>query len=510
MNKSKYIDTMAMMNVIGCIYKSPSLLDDEEKYHFSEEDFPVEFHRIIFSTIYNLHIQGAKNITLTTIEDYLSVRPATYGAYISNKGAEYLTALDAAVRPENFDYYYQRLKKFTLLRMYNEKCGMDLSNLYDVDNIADIKKKQAQEEWLDNSTLEEIADIIDKKIIDIRLTYVDNADESATSAGDGLLELISKLRETPEVGYPLYGHLINTITRGARLKKLYLRSASSGVGKTRSMIADACYIACDELYDSKSGRWTKNGTKEPVIFISTEQEKDEIQTMMLAFLSDVDEEHILTGQYIAGEWERIVYAAKVIKNCPLYIQQLSDFSLQDIENTIKRGVRDFGCRYIFFDYIHSSMKILSEVTSKAGVKGLREDNVLFMIAIRLKDLCNQYGVFIMTATQLNGDYKTEANNAYDQNMLRGAKAIADKADFGAIMLEATAADIKALESAIKAGNFDVPQIKISIYKNRRGRYKNIMLWCKADRGTCKINPIFATDRQYKLIPIEDSIIEVEE
>lgn len=73
------------------------------------------------------------------------------------------------------------------------------------------------------------------------------------------------------------------------------------------------------------------------------------------------------------------------------------------------------------------MKILSEVTSKTGIKGLREDNVLFMISIRLKDLCNQYGIFIMAATQLNADYVTAKQ--YDQNLLRGAKAIADWTNF---------------------------------------------------------------------------------
>ena len=36
------------------------------------------------------------------------------------------------------------------------------------------------------------------------------------------------------------------------------------------------------------------------------------------------------------------------------------------------------------------MKILSEVSSKTGIKGLREDNVLFMLSIKLKDLCNQH------------------------------------------------------------------------------------------------------------------------
>ena len=152
------------------------------------------------------------------------------------------------------------------------------------------------------------------------------------------------------------------------------------------------------------------------------------------------------------------------------------------------------------------MKILTEVTSKTGIKGLREDNVLFMISIRLKDLCNQYGVFIMTATQLNADYITAKQ--YDQNLLRGAKSIADKIDCGMIMLEVDNDDIVALEEVLNKGGFDKPVIKISIYKNRRGRYKSILLWCRANRGTCKIEPMFATNYQYELIPIEDLKIKV--
>ena len=503
---TKYLDTSAIIQVIGNIFKNLDLLDNET-YHFNEEDFPEDFHKILFGTIYNLHQLGAKEITLNAIEDYLTQRPKSYATYKANKGSEYLVKIAETADLATFDYYYNRMKKFTLLRMYNEKCGMDLSNLYDIDNITNLKKKQAQEDWLDAHSLEEIADEIDGKIIDIRLKYVDDADESAINAGEGVLELLCRLKETPEVGYPLFGPLINTITRGARLRKFYLRSAATGVGKTRAMIADACSISCDEVYNTSLGRWVKNGTKEPTMFISTEQEKDEIQTMLIAFISDVDEEHIITGNYLAGEWERVTRAAQILSRCPLYIQQLPDFSLKDIENTIKRGIRDWGVRYVFFDYIHTSMKILSEVTSKTGIKGLREDNVLFMISIRLKDLCNQYGVFIMTATQLNAEYTTAEQ--YDQNLLRGAKSIADKIDCGMIMLEANQKDFKALDTLIKQNQFERPDIKISIYKNRRGRYKDILLWCKGRRGTCKIEPMFVTNYQYQLIPVEDTIIQVD-
>ena len=51
-------------------------------------------------------------------------------------------------------------------------------------------------------------------------------------------------------------------------------------------------------------------------------------------------------------------------------------------------------------------------------------------------------------------------------------------------------------------------IKVSIYKNRRGPYKDILLWCKSDKGTCRIEPVFATDYQYQIQEIEDFKIKV--
>ena len=63
------------------------------------------------------------------------------------------------------------------------------------------------------------------------------------------------------------------------------------------------------------------------------------------------------------------------------------------------------------------MKILEEITRRSGGVKLREDNILFMLATRLKDICNQYGVFIMTSTQLNGQYVD--SDTPDQNLLRG-------------------------------------------------------------------------------------------
>ena len=503
---SKYVDVTAIMQVVGNVFNNPQILDFTDKYTITEDDFPDEFHRIAFGAVYKIHELGADRITLENIADFLSSRPKSAATFKQNKGEEWLLKVAETCLPEAFDYYYSRLKKFSLLRAY-DNYGVDVSDIYDADNILDTRKKQLQEDLLDNSTLEQIADKVENKIEGIRLKYVDDAFGQAIQAGDDIEGLIDRLKEHPEVGTPLYGPLVNTVTRGARLKKFYLRSAATGVGKSRSMIADACYIACNKIYDERFG-WIHNGTSEPTLYIATEQEKEEIQTMMLAFLSEVNEEHILNGQYVGDEEDRVREAARILKESPLFIEELPDFSLKDVEDKIKKNIRDHEVKYVFHDYIHTSLKILEEITRRSGGVKLREDNILFMLSTRLKDICNQYGVFIMSATQLNGDYQQAETP--DQNLLRGAKAIADKIDYGAILLNVKDEDLVKLDKILSTNVFDRPSIKMSVYKNRRGRYKGIYLWCKADLGCCRIKPMFATTYDYEIIPIDDMKIVLEE
>ena len=173
----KYVDIPAIVQVIGGIYNQPSLIENES-YFFTEEDFTEEFHKIIFGSIYNLFKTGAKEITPSTIEDYLLSRPKKLAIYKQKKGEEYLQRLSETTQLSAFDYYYNRMKKMTLLRMY-QKAGMNLSWLYDIDTL-DVKKKQAQEDWLDNTSLQTIADMIDDKIAAIRNIYLD--DINATGA----------------------------------------------------------------------------------------------------------------------------------------------------------------------------------------------------------------------------------------------------------------------------------------------------------------------------------------
>lgn len=399
----KYVDPSAVTQVIGCVYSNLSILDNDE-YSFSEEDFPDEFYKIIFGCFIRLRELGAESVSLENINDYLAERPKALGVYKANRGNDYLTKVAELAQPSAFNYYYHRLKRMSLLRAY-DRVGIDVSFLYDPDNILDSAKRTIQEDWLDNTPIEEIAAKVDEKIDAIRREYVESATlGEARSAGEGIDELIASFEERPDIGVPLYGDFINTVTRGARLGKFYLRSAPTGVGKTRAFAADAAFIGCEKYYDEEFG-WISSGIAQPTLFIATEQDLSEIQTLLLSFIAAVNEDHIIMNKYEDGERERVKEAANIIKNSPLFVEELPEFNLQDVENIVKRNIRQRGVKYIFLDYIHSNLKILEEISRRAGKIALREDNILFMISAKLKEICVEYGVFIFSGTQVNGKKK---------------------------------------------------------------------------------------------------------
>ena len=86
--------------------------------------------------------------------------------------------------------------------------------------------------------------------------------------------------------------------------------------------------------------------------------------------------------------------------------------------------------------------------------------------------------------------------------------VARKIDCGMIMLQTSQDDKESLKNIVNSMGIEMPDIKISVYKNRRGRYKDILLWCKSNRGICRIDPVFVTNYNYELIDIEDLKIHV--
>ena len=106
MNNAKYADTPALVQILGCITANVSLLDDEGKYFLTAEDFPKEFHQILFSAISNLHTMGTRQINVQAIEQYLQNKLYLLGQFLQACCPLLLIQLIAVLLSDNKVRYY--------------------------------------------------------------------------------------------------------------------------------------------------------------------------------------------------------------------------------------------------------------------------------------------------------------------------------------------------------------------------------------------------------------------
>jgi len=858
-------DKATILQVFGCLLLEPNLLLEEEYGDLRVEDFPEKFHQIVFGAIHNLIKSNVKNLSPMEVDSFLSSYNKNYTIFTDNNGIEYIDKCMQLAKVENFQYNYKRLKKFSLLKFYRDQ-GFDTKVIYN-DQLLDTKQQEEQQVKFDTREIDEIIDYFDTIVIQSRDEYAKNLGQEGQQAGKKLKELKETLKLTPEMGAPLDSGILTTITRGARKKKFYIRSAESGLGKaipnyfkiptpsgwktigdikvgdelfardgkttkvlqihpqptkkevyevhfkdgrvvescedhlweysyqkdrprvvettkqlldraeglggfksgrgfrykipmnqaveyptkefslhpytmgtmlgdasfrtsaknksleyssydleivskianlenwgfsksnannntwhfehknvakvgryhnmvwveealadypnlwnvksgdkfipqhyllgdveqrrfllqglldtdgsiskkggrvgfsttsekmkdgiielcrslgyvanfskdtredkytngvcyeiriltpksekvnmfsytpkkqkaidyvsvekrseandwlaisdivrtkklvdmtcftvdneealfqvgdfivthnTRLAIGDACKIAIRNVYDTELGEWIDRKYSEPTLFITTELEINEIQTPMVAYVSGVDEDKLLSFTYNEEEEKRIDRAIEIIAESPIWIEHIPSFNMTDIERAIKKYKVNHDVSYVFFDYIFTSPKMLMEIASQTRGMKLREDNVLYLFADRMKYLCNTLDVFIYSATQVNGEIKHV--KTADEAVLRGAKSIADKIDIGLIAMQVTKADLESLANILPAFSV-LPNLVYNIYKVRKGRFVRVKLWCYIDLGTCRTKDLFLTNNDYEVIDIEATTVE---
>lgn len=418
------------------------------------------------------------------------------GFEIKNQG--WVTDLYETVSlTDSFEYVFADFKRQSLVEKL-VKYGFDPKNFYVNPNDS-----------LDNKVLKpEFAglgapDILDSIKADIALIggeFSRKGTSDVQSAFDNLESLLNETAETPEVGPPLQGDLFNAILGGAISSRLCIRSASSGLGKTRTSVGDACLLAFPLRYDWKLKKWIKDGRSEKVCLIITEQSMEEVQMMMLAYLSGVNEAAIKRNTW-SQEQKRIVYQAlKVVETFQdnLTIIRVPNPSISLLDSVIREQVILKKIKYVFYDYVFVSPSLLGEFRGQ----NLRNDEILLMFSDALKKLAVDLDIFIMTSTQVNAkadDNKDVRNEA----TLAGSRAIINKADFGCVMARPTKEELVAISSLCETKKieweaehiepFQMPNCVTDIYKNRGGADTQMRIWSYLDLGTMKRHDYFVTD-----------------
>lgn len=471
----------------------PVLLSQTDKYRLEVNDFSRTLDKYIFSAIYNLYANGAEKIHTIDIDSYIQNTPSAALVYEKENGLAMVQDCETYAEIHNFQYYYNNLKKINLLRDL-EKDGKDISQFYCENtldpNYTDINNKFEQ------LTTKDIINTIKGELAIYEDKYTSNSNIEEFRAYDGVEALIEKLKIKPETGALLQGDIFNTISRGARLGKLYLRSASSGVGKSRTMVGDCCTLAYPIRYNQTKQMWESTGSCERVVYIATEQDINEIQTMILAYLTGINEEVFLYGTFSLQDMNLIMKAIKLMEKFKdnLWLIRISDPSASVVKNTIRRYNLQHQVNYFFYDYIFSSPAMLNEYRDLK----LPEYVCLRLFATALKDLAVELDVFIMTSTQISND--DDKGGFKDYHQIQGSKAIVNLVDLACIMSRPSPEEVK-LVAGVMEYTGQLPNIVIDIFKNRRGRWTQVRLWGRNDLGICQRKDYFMTTADNK--PIKD-------
>lgn len=256
-----------------------------------------------------------------------------------------------------------------------------------------------------------------------------------------------------------------------------------------------------------------NGKHNGALYIGTEMELlEEIDPILWAYMADVPQDHIEFNMYEEGEEERVDEAIRILENdANIWLEYLPEFDADAIEEIIEEHKIKHNISHVFFDYIYLTAELTSEYTAKSKTKMVtREDQVLAGLSARLKQMSRKYDVSIESATQVNGNEKDESNR--DQTIVRGSKAILDKADAGVIAMPPTTKELKKIEPILRQMvNKPQPNLVYSLYKNRGGKVNKIKIWLYINYGTMRTHDLFVTDYEYRLkSDIEKTYIDIEE
>ena len=492
-------DKNAVLQVIGSLMKKPSLLSEKDKYNLQPSDFESRFERYIFIAILNSYTNGAQSLSEIDIDNYLMEHKDQYLLFQQNNGISYLQdALDMST-PENFEYYYNRIKKFNCLKDL-KKSGFDISEFYE-ENELNPRQFEINQRF-ETLKPKDIFDGLKRKIYKVEGEYTEGDASITTDVSDGIDELLEKLKNSPDAGARFQGKYFNTVTRGARKGKYYIVSFPSGGGKTRLLLGEACYLAFPMRFSWETMEWKITGNAEKTLFIATEQAKEEIQTMVVAYLTGINEDVILYGHFTKEQQTIIDQAKEVIKKYKnnLMIVQIPMPSVEIVKSVIRQNCIVNDTKNVFFDYIFSNPALLNEFRDLR----IREDVALLMLSTALKDLAVEQDVFMMSATQLNSSQDTNEKGIKNQNSIRGSKSIVDKADIA--MIGGLVPDDQRDQIAPYVAKYGMPTQVYDVYKVRRGKWTNLKIWSNVDLGTCRRSDVFVTDSNIK--EIEVPIMEV--
>ena len=498
--------------LIGSILKQPQLLTLSQ-YPLCKADFePCKLHQIIYLCATRLAREGIHEITEMEIENVIKNHPAQYEILQDNNYFEFIYTAKELCVIDNFEFYYNTIRKFSLLRELKAK-GHSIAEFYD--ELGDEDEQRAK---LETTSIQDILGAFELDALKLRSKYDIKYVRDEMKAGEDTAELIAKFEETPKFGAGLQSPYLTTLYQGWCRGHLLMRSAPSETGKSRFAVGDLCNVGAMSMWDDKAQDFIGNANYQgPSFFIHTEMDtKEDINVMFLSCVSGVEYRSIRNPNRLTDEERtRVSKAGEILLKSNITLTSMPDFTNASLERKVKELVENDGVTYGVFDYLEIQGALSAEYKNLTNMP-VREDLVLKNSTAVLKYIAEAYDIGLLTMSQLNDNWRLMTFP--DNSCLSGGKSMVNKLDGASIIIktkerrkefELVKPFIRSCQKGINKREEMTPNTIEYIFKARFNPKDNdkIKIWSNFNRGTFRRTDFFCTDVNNEIIPVDRTIVQ---
>ena len=349
--------------VLGAILLENTLFDQTSEM-LTREDFYLENHRNIFSTMERLS-SDTRTIDLLTLREELQKQNELEAV----GGVAYVAALlDGVPRVSSVMHYARIVKEKSLLRKLihsaNEILVRGFSNEEDPLELLERAEKS-------------IFNISQEKIQGGFVQLEDLLTESYAN--------IESLYERKELisGIPTGFQQLDRLTSGLRPSEIIIVAARPGLGKT-SLVVNIAQTAASEH-------------QKVVGIFSLEMASQQLVTRMLCSEARVDSHKMRSGYLSKDDWKRLAKTMSKLARAKIFIDDTAGISVVEMRSKARRLKAEHGLDLLIVDYL----QLMSGASPNSRGRFENRQQEISTISRSLKGLAKELNIPLIAVSQLS-------------------------------------------------------------------------------------------------------------
>lgn len=377
----------AEQSVLGSMILSEEAIVRVEEI-LQPEDFYHDNHRDIFKCMLNLYRDG-QAVDLVTLSEELK----RCGLLDKVGGVTYLTEVAGSVpSAANAEDYAEIVRNKATLRNLARAANRILSKVYQPEESPQTIVEEAERQILEVSGrrtargFTELKEVLDQALDRIEFLYSNKGQITGTPTGFADFD---------------------AMTTGLHPSELIVIAARPSMGKTQLALNIARHAAVEK--------------KKAVAIFSLEMPAEQLAIRLLASEASIDSQRLRTGHIRSNdEWKLIGYALAKLSEAPIYIDDTSGLSLNEIRARSRRIQQEQKLDLILIDYL--------QLMSGGGRRTENRQQEISEISRGLKGVARDLNVPVVAMSQLSRAVESRQDKRPMLSDLRESGSIEQDAD----------------------------------------------------------------------------------